>query len=66
MKAASWGTTGTITRKADRQRRDDLRRQRDAEREGGLPRHSLGTQGDEHEEIADDVPPGYARPERWR
>lgn len=61
---SSWGTTGTLTRAADEQRRRDLRRQRELEREevGRVVRGRRSTRhDDEHAEAADTAPPGWAR-----
>ena len=56
--------TGSIRRADEQQRARDVKRRRAIERECGLPRHALGDYGDEHAEIADVPPPGWARSER--
>lgn len=62
---STWGATGSLTRDAERQRREALKRQREAEREiGRVPRGRLGTRDDEHAEVADQEPPGWARSDR--
>lgn len=61
MTASSWRSVGTITRAAERQRRTDLRRQRDLEREevGRVARGHLGKRDVEPEELPDEPPPGW-------
>lgn len=54
----------TFTLSIERQRKADMRRQREleaAEREERPPRALMRGQGDEHEELADEAPPGWGR-----
>lgn len=53
-----------LSRQADEQRRLDLARQRQLEREerrGGLPLHALGERDPDHEDLPDCPPPRWAR-----
>lgn len=69
MKTSSWAAAGTITRAASLARKRDLRRQRHLEaqhleredRRGDLHLHTLGDRDDEHQELADEPPAGWAR-----
>lgn len=66
MSVASWGTRGTFTREAERQRRVSIARRRAIEAEvGRAPRADLDLD-DDLAELPDEPPPGYARAGGWR
>lgn len=58
----TWGSTGTLTRRADEQRKVDLRKQRALEREAGrVQRGRLASRDDDYAELPAEPPPGWAR-----